>query len=108
MGDWIYPKANGYTKEQLMAVTYSIDDRFCPKGHSWVRVNSSFIFSDCYYCEKCDKIYQPTVKEVSKKWFKNNFNSDRFEEIKQLALIIKAKEKVTKEDLQKLGYLNKK
>lgn len=88
-----------------MTVTYNIDDTFCPCGNSWIRVPNSTLFSDCYYCSHCDKIFQPTIKEVPKKWFDKNFSSPRFEQIKNLALIIQAKSKVKKEDLEKLGYL---
>lgn len=90
-----------------MAVTYDLNDKYCPRGHNWIRVPSSLLFSDCYYCEACDKIFEPTVKEVTKKWFEKNFHSDRFNEIKDLAKLIEAKNKVTKADLIKLGYLEK-
>ena len=87
-------------------VSYDIDDKYCPCGNSWIRVPNSTLFSDCYYCPHCDKIFQPTVKEVTKKWFSENFSSDRFQQIKNLALIVDARKKVSKEDLVKLGLYN--
>jgi hypothetical protein len=90
-----------------MEVTYQIDDRFCPKGHKWIRHNASLLFSDCYYCKDCDKIFIPTVKELTKEWFEKNYNSRRFEEIKQDCFRSEAMNKVTKDDLVKLGYLKR-
>lgn len=88
-----------------MSVTYDINDTYCPKGHKWIFVPSSLLFSDCYYCKACDKIYQPTVKEVTKKYFEENFNTDRFNDIKEFAEFIEAKEKIRREHLVKLGLL---
>lgn len=85
-------------------VTYDMDDKHCPCGNSWIRVPPSTLFSDCYYCPHCDKIYQPTVREVTRKHFIKNYQTDRFNQIKRLALIVEAKKNVTKEDLIKLGY----
>lgn len=86
-------------------VTYDIDDTYCPCGEKWVRVKSSLNFSDYYYCEKCDKIFTPTVEEKTKEWFEENFASDRRTELINLARIVEARAKVTTADLKKLGYL---
>jgi hypothetical protein len=86
-------------------VTYNLDDRYCPEGHAWTFIPSNLLFSDCYYCKTCDKIYEPTVKEVTKEWFAEHFNSDRFNDIKQRAQFLEAKEKVNLSDLIRLGYL---
>ncbi len=88
-----------------MSVTYDIDDKFCPDGHKWIRVGSTLLYSDCYYCKQCDKIYEPSVKEVPKAYFKKTFSTDRFNGIKKLALMLEARDKVDVEDLVKLGYL---
>lgn len=88
-------------------VVYDIDDTHCLCGHKWVRVNSSLKFSDYYYCERCDKIYRPTVIEDTKEWFKENYNFDKRTELINYAKLIKAKKKVTDKDLIKLGYLTK-
>ena len=79
-------------------VLYDMEDRYCPCGNSWIRVPKSTLFGDCYYCPDCDKIYQPLIVDVSK-----NFSSERFKQIKNLALIFDARQKVSKEDLIKLG-----
>lgn len=91
-----------------MPVTYQINDDYCPKGHKWTFVGATTLFSDCYYCKECDKIYQPTVKEVTKEWFKKNFHTDRYNDIKYYASVLDAREKVKNEDLIKLGYLKEK
>lgn len=87
-------------------VTYDIDDKYCPQGHLWTRVPSSLIFGDCYYCEKCDEIYKPSVNIVSRDFFKENYVSDRFEQLKSFAKTIEARKKVSDADLKKLGYLD--
>lgn len=63
------------------------------------------MFSDYYYCEKCDKIFAPTVEEKTKEWFEENYITNRRTELINLARIVKARAKVTKSDLKKLGYL---
>lgn len=90
---------------------------YCPKceNYSLVHNGNSILFSENYYCLECDKIFVKDwnknnmvmgLKELSKDWFKKNFNSDRFDDIRQMSLIKKAREKVTKEQLQELGLLN--
>lgn len=86
-------------------VTYNIDDTYCPCGKKWIRVKSSLKFSDYYYCEKCDKIFTPTVEEKTQEWFDKNYISDRRTELIDLARMVEARSKVTNEDLKKLGYL---
>lgn len=88
-------------------VTYDINDKYCPEGHSWLFLPSSLLFGDCYYCKSCDKIYRPSIEEVSKEWFKEHFVSDRFNQIKELSEVLEARKKVSTEDLIKLGYLKK-
>lgn len=88
-----------------MTVTYNIDDRFCECGHMWIRVNFSNLFSDYYYCEHCDKIFTPTVEEKTKEWFKENHLLERREQLIDYANTIRARAKVTNEDLKKLGYI---
>ena len=78
---------------------------FCPLGHSWIFVGSTTLYSDYYYCPKCDKIYSPTVREVTEDEVSEQFISKRYDQMKEYALILKAKERVTKGDLIKLGYI---
>lgn len=77
---------------------------YSPDGNELIEVFNTTLFSDCYYCPKEDKIYANKLVEITLEYFHNNFMTDRFEDIKQLALLKKAKEKVTKDDLIKLGY----
>lgn len=88
-----------------MSITYNINDIHCPRGHVWTFIPDSTLFQDCYYCRVCDKIYAPTVKEITKEWFDANYNTDRMQDLKKLAAIIDAKAKVKTSDLIKLGYL---
>lgn len=78
---------------------------YSPKGNELIEVFNTTLFKDCYYCPLEDKIFVEKLTEVRKKYFEDNFFTDRFEEIKQYALMLEAKKKVTKKDLIKLGYL---
>lgn len=89
----------------FIMVTYDINDTYCPCGKKWIRVESSLIFGDYYYCEKCDKIFTPTIEEKTKEWFEERFNTEKRTELINLARITKAREMVTNADLKKLGYL---
>jgi hypothetical protein len=82
-----------------------MNDKYCPCGNNWTKLPDNLTFQECYYCGSCDKVFIPTVKELTKEWFKEHYNSDRFSEIKELAKIIEARKKITKEQLIKLGLL---
>jgi hypothetical protein len=45
------------------------------------------------------------VREVTKKEFADNFISDRFNEIKKYAEVVRARKKITVDDLISLGYM---
>lgn len=82
-------------------------EKLCPKckNYSLIENSDSIIFYKNYYCQGCDAIFVEGLKELSKKWFKENFSSDRFQEIRELSLYRLALQKVTKEHLEKLGLL---
>jgi len=81
------------------------EEAFCPScDNKLIYVASSLLFSECYYCESCDKFYHKRLVSISEESFKN-FSSQRRKELVTLARIIKAKTKVTREDLITLGYL---
>lgn len=82
-------------------------DKYCPQGHRWIFVSNTMLYSDFYYCPECDKIYEPTVRELTKKEVNEQFSSDRYAKMKDYANILKAKDLVTPDDLRKLGYLIK-
>jgi len=82
-----------------------MNDETCVCGNNWTEVFNTLMYSDCYFCTHCNKVYAPSVREVTQEEFKEKFNSDRFQEIKTFAKIKEAKRKITKEDLIKLGYL---
>ena len=81
---------------------------YSPKGNYLIEVFNTTLFEDCYYCPVEDKIFVLKLKELKKEYFNKFFSSPRFNQIKTLALIKEAKNKVTKEDLIKLGYLDEK
>ncbi len=80
-------------------------DDYCYCGNKWTEVFNTTLFSDCYYCHTCDKIYEMKAVEVTKDDFKRAFNCDRFNEIKNYAKIVEAKKNITNDDLKRLGYL---
>lgn len=79
-------------------------DLYSPDGNELIEVFNTTLFSDCWFCPKEDKVYVQKLTEVPKQHFKENYYTNRFEQIKRFALIQKARQKVTKEDLIKLGY----
>ena len=81
-------------------------DEYCVCGHVWVKVFNTMLYSDCYYCPNCDKVFAVTVREVTREEFEETYVSDRFEQIKKHALFKQAKRKITPDDLKKLGYLD--
>lgn len=81
-------------------------DIYCPNCECEMTfVNQSLLYSEFYYCEKCDKIFELTVREITDKELVNLYNSKRGGEMKKLARIVKARTKVTERDLVSLGYL---
>ena len=78
----------------------------CVCGNNWTEVFNTLLYSDCYFCTHCNKLYAPSVREVTKEEIDERFNSDRFNAIKTFAQIKEAKKKITKEDLIKLGYID--
>jgi len=83
-----------------------MNDDYCNCGERWTKVFNTTLYSDCYYCHACDKIYELQAVEVPKAKLEVMYSSDRFSDIRNLAKIIEAKKKVTPDDLVKLGYLN--
>lgn len=83
-------------------------DEYCPEGHCATSVEHTTLFSGCVFCKTCDKVYQYELREVPKKWFGENYNSDRFNQIKDYAAFLEAKKKVNNDDLIRLGYLEDK
>ncbi len=78
---------------------------YCPEGHKHIFLPASLLFEDCYYCKYCDEILHIKLVKTGREFFKEHFSGDRFEEIKQQALMQEARQKVTKDDLIKLGLL---
>lgn len=89
----------------MKTVTYNIGYTYCPNDHLLIFVPSSTLYSDCYYCKNCNKIYAPVLEEKTKAYFKEEYVTDRFNEIRNYALFLEGKEKVNRNDLIKLGYL---
>lgn len=81
-------------------------DEFCPKGHPITCVGSNSLYSPYHYCEKCDSIYVSKLEQV--RTGDLSMFSDpqkRMNEMKEFAKFLAARQKVTKEDLKKLGYI---
>ena len=84
----------------------TIDDKYCSKcGHPWVLVANTTLYPEYYYCQNCDKIFVLTTKEVKKEEIDSEFEAFRYNSMKEYAILKKAKESVTKQDLIELGRL---
>ncbi len=70
---------------------------YCTKGHKLTEVSNTLITDDCYVCLECKEIYELKYVKVEK--FELKADILKFTEI------LKAREKVSTEDLIKLGYL---
>lgn len=82
-----------------------MNDDFCVCGNKWIKVFNTVLCFNCYYCPSCDKVYKPTVIEVPREELSEMFAGDRFDKIKEFALISEARKKVTPYDLERMGYL---
>lgn len=80
-------------------------DKYCPQGHCWTPVINTTLYSDCYYCEHCNKIYELQFVEVRREQLQEKFDTDRFDDIKRYAKIIEARKNIPVDCLIKLGYL---
>ena len=83
-----------------------MNDEFCPKGHPITSVGSNSLYAPYHFCEKCDSIYISKLKEV--RTGDLSMFSDpqkRMREMKEFAKFLAARQKVTKEDLKRLGYI---
>lgn len=88
-------------------LTFQIDYTYCPKGHAdWIFVPSSTLYSDVFWCEKCDYFYVPTVKKVSYIEINKDYNSDRAKEVKQYAEFLKWRKGLTRKDMDFLTAHN--
>jgi len=78
------------------------NDKYCPKGHIWQFVGASGLFSDYYYCPKCDEMWEPTVRKLSLKNITKNYNESRPLEMKKRAQFLMWQESLTPNDFAAL------
>ncbi|MCX6217646.1 hypothetical protein [Spirosoma sp.] len=79
--------------------------KHCPQGHQHIFLPESLLFEDCYYCPTCDEIYHVKLVKTGREFFAQHFSTDRFQELKDRALMQQARQKVSRDDLIKLGIL---
>jgi len=80
--------------------TFDIDYTFCPKGHGgWTLIESSILYADVFWCPDCDCFYQPTVKAVPRGEINKSFNTDREQDLVDLAEFLAWKSKLTRKDM---------
>lgn len=83
-----------------------MNHEFCPKGHPITSVGSNLLYAPYHYCEECDSIYISKLEEVRTGDFSMFSNPQkRMREMKEFAKFLAARQKVTKEDLKRLGYI---
>jgi len=79
---------------------FSIDWTYCPKGHGdWIFIPSSTLYSDIFWCEKCDCFYYPSVKKIGKEELNKNYNSDRADDLIKRANFLKWKNSLSYKDM---------
>ena len=91
-------------RKELLIYT-EMEKKYCPEGHLWIEAKNTGLYLDYYFCPECNEIYTLSPVKRSKEEINRNFCSDRHTEMIQYAKNIQAIEKVTFEDLKKLGYL---
>jgi hypothetical protein len=84
----------------MKTITFQIDYTYCPEGHGdWVFIPSSTMYSDIFYCPKCDCFYQPSVKKIKRGEINKDYNSDREKDLIEYAEFIKWKNGLSKKDM---------
>lgn len=78
---------------------FSIDYTCCPKGHRWIFIPSSTLYSDTWYCEDCECLYEPSVRKIKKGNINKNFHTDREADILKRGKFLKWKDKLTYKDM---------
>ena len=81
-------------------ITFNVDYTYCPKGHGdWIFVGSTTLYSNIFWCEKCNCFYEPSVRKVTAEDINKNFNSDRAKEIVKRAEFLKWKSGLSYKDM---------
>lgn len=84
----------------MKKIAFDLDYQFCPKGHLWTFVPVSTLYSDIFWCEKCDCFYEPSVRKITKEILNKNFSSDRASEIISLAKFYNWRSSLSKKDME--------
>lgn len=85
----------------MKTISFNIDYSYCPKGHSWIFISQSTLYSDIFWCEDCDLFYYPSVKPLTQAKLNENFSSDRAYDIIKLAKFKKWKDTLSLKDMPK-------
>ena len=90
-----------------MSRTYSWNDTYCPKGHGdWVFVPASTLYSDIYWCEKCNSFYYPKVAPMTAERLNKDYSSDRAGDLIKRAKFIKWKSELQPKDMPQPEEVN--
>lgn len=85
-----------------MSRTYTWNDTYCPKGHdSWVFIPASTLYSDIYWCGRCNLFYYPKVASMSIEKLNKGYTSDRAYDLIKRAEFILWKESLRYSDMPK-------
>ena len=87
---------------EMKQTTFNIDYTFCPKGHAWIFIPSSTLYSDLFWCSKCDCFYEPRIGVVKKESIKKQFVSDRVNDLINRAKFLDWKSKLEYNDMPPL------
>jgi len=68
-----------------MSRTIHWNDEHYPNGHAWIFCAASTLYPDFYYCPAEDLMWEPTVKPVSEKNVREQYNQERPDRMREYA-----------------------
>lgn len=83
----------------MKTVTFNIDYTYCPEGHAWTFIPASTMYSDIFWCEKCECFYYPSVKRMTADQLNKDFCGDRAADLIRYAEFLRWREGLSIKDM---------
>ena len=85
-----------------------MDIRYCPNcGFDHLQELNGSLYEPCTVCVNCKTVFINKLIEVPRQELNNSYNTDRHDQIIKTANIMFGKSRVKKEQLVKLGIIDK-